>query len=227
MDIDHELDRVANLYRAQGYEITVLPGPDQLPSFARDFSVEIVGHENNEGVLVAVRKNRDALASDENMQRYAEVIGNQPGWRFDFAILEAENPNAREVRGAQEFTESEIEVSLQQADELIDKGYDRYAVIAAWAGLEAAMRIRLRAWGQEIDWSSNPRQMLKELYSTGAISPDEFHQVSEASQIRNRIVHGFKTDLIQADQSDSELVQVMSTVARRLINQSPPTRQTA
>src|SRR5260370_1248892 len=33
-----------------------------------------------------------ALAADTNMARYAEITSSQPGWRFDFAILEAEDP---------------------------------------------------------------------------------------------------------------------------------------
>src|SRR6476660_1437036 len=104
MDLLQELKRVADVYRGQGYDVTVRPSPDQLPPFAKDFKVEIVGRRGAEGVLVAVKKDRDEVAADGNMQRYAEITGTQPGWRFDFAILEAENPKAREVRGAQEFS---------------------------------------------------------------------------------------------------------------------------
>lgn len=225
MDLSQELERVADLYRGQGYDVTVRPSLDQLPSFAEDFKIEIVGRRGAEGVLVAVRKDRDEVAADTNMQRYAEITGTQPGWRFDFAILEAENPRARKVRGAPEFSGDDIARSLEQAGELSHMGFARFAVIPAWAALEAAMRIRLRAWGQEAGWGSAPRQMLKELYSGGALSPDEFSRIEKASQLRNQIVHGFASQPIEAGTSEVAVVQLLSEVAGRLVSESQPTKQ--
>ena len=224
MDFGQELKRVTDVYRGQGYDVTVKPSPDQLPSFAKDFRVEIVGRRGAEGVLVAVRKNRDELAADGDMQRYAEVTGTQAGWRFDFAILEAENPKAREVRGAREFSGDDITRSIEQAQELSMKGFTRYAVIPAWAAFEAAMRMRLRAYGQEAGWGSIPRQMVKELYSAGALSPDEFQCVEGAAQLRNQIVHGFASPHAEAGDSEAKLVQLLSDVAGRLASESQPAK---
>lgn len=227
MDLQQELKRVADAYRDRGYDVTVQPGPDQLPSFAKDFRIEIVGRRGTEGVLVAVRKNRDELAADGDMQRYAEVTGSQPGWRFDFAILEAENPKAREVRGAREFSGDDISGALEQARELRRMGFTRYAVIAAWAALEAAMRIRLRALGQTTGWGSMPGQMGKELYSAGALSPDEFRGVEAAAQLRNQIVHGFAPRAVAPGESEAELVQLLCDLAGRLVSESEPAKQPA
>ena len=220
MDLEQELNRVADPYRARGYDVTVRPRPDQLPPFAKDFRVEIVARRAAEGVLVAVRTNRDELAADGDIQRYAEVTGNHPGWRFDFAILEAENPKAREVRGSREFSSDDVSQSLEQAGELNRLGFSRFAVIAAWAALEAAMRMRLRALGQEAGWGSMPQQMLRELYSAGALSPDEFRRVETASQLRNQIVHGFALQPAQAGNSEAAVVQLLSDLARRLVSES-------
>lgn len=220
MDLSQELDRLADMYRAQGYDVAVRPRPDQLPPFARDFRVEIVGHRGGEGVLVAVRKDRDEVAADTNMQRYAEITGSQPGWRFDFAILEAENPRAREVRNSPEFSSDDITHSLEQAEELSRNGFTRFAVIAAWAALEAAMRMRLRASGQEAGWESMPRQMLRELYSGGDLSPEEFSKIEEASHLRNQIVHGFAANPVEADNSEAAMANYLGEVARRLARES-------
>jgi len=227
MDLLQELNRVADAYRGQGYDVIVQPSPDQLPPFANDFRVEILGRRGTEGVIVAVRKNRDEVAADTDMQRYAEITGRQPGWRFDFAILEGENPKAREVRGAQEFSGDNIVESLDQAGELCRIGFPRYAVIAAWAALEAAMRMRLRASGQEAGWGSVPRQMLKELYSAGVLSPDEFRGVELASQLRNQIVHGFASQPAEPGNSEAAVVQLLSEVARRLVSEAPSAKQSA
>ena len=225
MDFGQELKQVADAYRVQGYDVIVQPRPDQLPAFANDFRIEIVGRRGGEGVLVAVRKNRDELAADSGMQRFAEITGSQPGWRFDFAILEAENPNAREIRGAREFSVDDITRSLEQAKNLSHAGFTRAAVISAWAALEAAMRMRLRAFGQKAGWGSLPRQMVKELYSAGLLSPDEFRRVEIANQFRNQAVHGFVPQSAEPGDSEAELVQVLNDLADRLVIESQPAKQ--
>lgn len=227
MNLEQELNRVADAYRARGYDVTVRPRPDQLPPFAKDFRVEILARRGGEGALVAVRKNRDELAADNDLQRYAEVTGGQPGWRFDFAILEAENPKAREVGGSPEFSRDDVAHSLEEARELGRLGFSRFAVVAAWAALEAAMRMRLRALGQEAGWGSMPRQMLRELYSAGALSPDEFRRAETASQLRSQIVHGFASPPAQAGNSEAAVVELLSDLARRLVSESQPAKRPA
>lgn len=227
MDKEHELNQVVTFYRGQGYDVTVQPRADQLPPFAKDFRVEILGRRGTEGVLVAVRKNRDEFAADRDVQRYAEIIGTQPGWRFDFAILEAENPSSREGRGAREFLAEDITRSLEQAKELSRIGFTQYAVIPAWAALEAAMRMRLRAFGQKAGWGSKPREMVKELYSAGAFTPDEFRRIEAATQIRNQVAHGFTPQSPPSGDSETELVQLLSNVADRLVNESQHAKQPA
>jgi HEPN domain-containing protein len=226
MDFEYELQRVADVYRSQGYDVTVRPVPGLLPPFAADFRVEIVGRRAADGVLVAVRKNRDALAADADVQRYAEVTGGQAGWRFDIVVLEGENPNARDIRGGRDLSGDEIAHSLEQAGELGRSGYAKFAVIAAWAGLEAAMRLRLRAAGREAGWGSKPREMLKELYSAGALTPEEFRNVEIASQLRNQIVHGFAPNPgggenpAAAVEDQLSAVRVLSEVTSRLVSES-------
>ena len=99
MNLEQELNRIAGIYKAQGYQVIVRPEPADLPPFAKDFKVEIVARRAAEGVLVQVKRSREEVAADADMPRYAEITSAQAGWRFDFVILEAENSMAREVRG--------------------------------------------------------------------------------------------------------------------------------
>jgi uncharacterized protein YutE (UPF0331/DUF86 family) len=227
MDFEQQLQSVAAEYRNQGYAVTVRPGPAQLPDFAKDFKVELVGHRAGSGVLVAVKRNRDEVAADRDMQRYAEVTASQPGWRFDFAIVEPENPNARDIRGAREFSNEDIERVLNQADQLSRTGFARVALVTAWSALEAAMRVRLRASGQDAGWGSMPRQMVRELYSAGLLTPDEFHQLEQTAQLRNQIVHGFSPDSSESHDADSAAVRFLGDIARRLLEESRPERRSA
>ena len=225
MDFDRQLAQVADTYRDQGYSVTLRPSPDELPPFARDFRVEILARRGAESVLCAVRKDRDALAADGDMQRYAEITGAQPGWRFDFAVVEPEHPRERDIRGATEFSRDDVIRSLEQAEQLNRVGFSRYAVVAAWAALEAAMRMRLRAGGQEAGWGSMPRQMAKELFSAGVLTPDEFQRIDLASQLRNQIVHGFSPQPAGSETHQVEVAQSLSDIARRLVSESWPERR--
>jgi len=227
MDFEKELQHVAESYRGQGYRVVVRPGPNELPPFARDFKVELLCRRGNDGVLVAIKQNRDAVSADPDMQTYAEITSSQPGWRFDFAILEPENPKAREIRGAMEFSDADIARSLDEAGRLGSQGFSRSAVIEAWAAIEAAMRMRLRAAGREAGWGSAPRQMSRELFSAGLLSPEEFREIELAMQIRNQIVHGFLTSSPQPETTQMEIARSLAEIARKLVRDSRASPQAA
>lgn len=225
MEPTHELDRVADDYRAQGYVVTVRPGADQLPAFARDFSVELVGRRGPDGVLVAVRKNREAVAADADMPRFAEATAAESGWRFDLVVLEAEAPRAH-ARELREPSSADIARVLGRAAELSGRDYSDLAIVAAWSALEAAMRMRLRALGQPAGWGSAPRQMARELYSAGAIVRDELDLIESTAQLRNAIVHGFAPE--PGPSAEPEVTpRRLGDLARRLLQDSQTALQAA
>jgi len=215
MDTEQELKRVADLYSAKGYDVKIRPKADELPPFAKDFHVEIAARRGSEGVLIAVKKTRDDIAADPDISRYAEITGAQPGWRFDFIVLEAEEPRLRDVRGAQEFSDEDINNALVEAEKMIKMGFVRPAIITAWSALEASMRLSLRASGERAGWGAAPRSMINELYSSGTLSSDEFAALERLFQLRNQIVHGFSSPT-----ADAALVQFISTIAHRLLEEA-------
>src|SRR5262249_11007797 len=140
MNSDLTLQKVVDLYASRGYRVVLQPGPEDLPAFAKDFRVDLVCQRGNEGVLVQVKQTLQDMSADRDMPRYAEITDGQPGWRYDFAILHGENPVEREVRGAQEASEEQLEELLTGAEVLANQGHVNVALISAWAGLEAGMR---------------------------------------------------------------------------------------
>jgi hypothetical protein len=57
MSFEQDLKKLAGAYQGQGYQVIVWPGPEYLPTFAKDFKVEIVGRRGAKVVLVSVKKN--------------------------------------------------------------------------------------------------------------------------------------------------------------------------
>src|SRR4051812_49273398 len=105
MSFEQELQKVADLYRGQGYAVLVRPGPEDLPPFAKDFQIELLARRGEGSALISVKKNLTEMSAEKNMPRYAQVIAEQPGWRYDFAIVEADNRRRRELEGAQELSD--------------------------------------------------------------------------------------------------------------------------
>ncbi len=215
MDFDEELKRVADAYAKQGYQVTIRPDQQSLPAFAIGFEIEILCKRGTEGVLVAVKKNRDEAAADSNLTRYAELINAQEGWRFDLAVVEDEKPSPKEIDWAEDFSEQEIDKSFTDAAAMMGLGYLRPAIITAWAGFEAAMRLRLRAAGERAGWGSVPRTMLNELYSNGMINVAEFRELEALSRVRNQIAHGFTSQ-----NPEEEAVRILREVGNRLVEEA-------
>lgn len=222
MNFDKELERLAGLYTSQGYQVIIRPKPEDLPPFARDFEIEIVARRVATGVLVTVKKDRIQFAADPNIPRYAEVTGSQPGWRYDFALLEAEDPALRAFPNAKELSDADIDKGLVEAEQLIQTGYVRPAVITAWAGLEAAMRKRLRSLGEQAKPGKAPSEMVAELHSGGPLSVEENSRLERIYLLRNEIVHGFAAPNVEAGD-----VRFLVDTGRRLLEESQPAKQSA
>jgi len=218
MDFEQELRQFARGYTDQGYDVVLRPHPEDLPLFAKDFKVEIVGKRAHGGVLVSVKKNRQEMAADKEMPRYAEITAAQPGWRYDFAILAGDEPGARRVLQAQEFSTEDIRKTMNEAEAMVRQGFVRPAVITAWSAFEAAMRRRLRADGEEASWGTVPRQLVSDLAAAGVFNRDEFLQLERLYQIRNQIVHGFASPA-----SDEGAVQFLTGLTRRLLDERQET----
>jgi REase_AHJR-like len=216
MDFERELQRVADLYRNQGFQVIVRPGPEDLPPFAQDFKIEILGVRDPERVLVAVKKNRNEAAADPNLPRYAEITNAEPGWRFDLVILEAEDRAYREIGNAREFSAEDVDDAFDKAREVARLGFVPPALIMAWSGFEAAMRLSLCAAGESINWGTPPRSMLRELYSNGTLSVEEFRRLETLSRVRNQIAHGF----ISSPAADGGEVTFLCNLGERLVEEA-------
>lgn len=219
---DVALKQLADSYRDQGYEIVERPTAGDLPSFAKDFRVELLGRRGPEGVLVAAKKNRTEVGEDGELPRYAAQVREHPGWRFDLAILEAEDPMMRDIQGAKEPSDEDVRQVLDDAGKLVRSGFVPAALTTAWAGFEAAMRKRMQSSGQKSGWSIMPRQMLTELYSDGFLSYEDFPRLEQLYRWRSQIAHGFCPPRLEPD-----TIAFLTNAARQLLDESQNVKQPA
>jgi hypothetical protein len=222
MNFDQRLNQVADRYRTQGYKVVVRPGPEDLPDFAKDFKVEIVARREDGSVLASAKKSATDLETDPDVASYADLTGHQSGWRFDVFVLGPDSQPLAEKQQPLELSEEDIHRALEEVERMLQAGFIQQSFIAAWAGLEAAMRRRLQAGGEKAGWGTSPRTMLNELYSSGMLPGTVFRDLERLFQARSAIIHGFTTPGV-----DPSAVQHLAAVARRLLSESQPAKQPA
>jgi hypothetical protein len=222
MTFDEKLKPLADMYRAQGYSVTIAPSPDDLPEFARGFKVALVGRRADGGVIAAVKENYGALQDDPDVAHYAKITNENPGWRFDIVVLEEAKRKPPHQRDVPEMTDEETEQSLQAARKLLEMSFVVQAFISAWSLLEAAMRKRLRAGGERVGWGDDPRSLLNQLFSNGIVENPEYRYLEGLMHTRNVLVHGFAPRVVSPRDVDN-----MLETAGRLLDEARAMRKTA
>ncbi len=213
---EDRLNRAADRYQQQGYQVIIRPGRDDLPEFAKDFRVEILATRAGRGVLATAKSSPSEFEADPSLSGYAEAIEKQPDWRYDVFVLGPSPRMTPRPRDAKEASPDEVSRSLDEAGRILDAGFAAQAVVAAWAALESAMRHRLRSQGRETDWGTSPRTMLNELRSSGNLLLDDFRALEDHLELRNTIVHGFSPTAV-----DPGVVPFLVDMARRLLEPIP------
>lgn len=215
MENDQLLERLAERYRGQGYKVTVNPDRSVLPPFARGYTVELLAERAGGNVLVSAKPTQAEIARDETIVNLADLVGKQPGWRFDVTLLRSPAPPPRAVpRDAVDMSRAGIEETAAKALRMYDGGFESQAVVAAWSAFESAMRRRRRSTGREAGPGASPQGMLNELVSEGEIDHAEFHDLQGGLNLRELVVGGFEPPAI--DRGDVELP---GAIARRLLEE--------
>jgi len=222
MNNEQRLNQVAERYRNLGFNVVVHPQPDQLPPFAKDFKVEILATKPDGSALAVAKNSPSELEADPNVQRYAEVTTRQPGGSLDVFVLGPDTPRVPVKQDVKDLEDQEIRRLLDDVERMVHAGFVTASIAAAWAALEAAMRRRLRAGGQQAGWGDNPRTLLNDLFSAGVFNNRVFRDLEGLFHLRSKVVHGFA-----APEVEPSAVQFLVDTARRLLDEPGPAKKTA
>ncbi len=218
MDIDKAVERIADEYRAEGYQVTVRPNDAQVPSFAVGFHLDLLATKSDERVLVQVKKHREDLQKDPQSMHVADVVNAQPGWRLDLVVLNGDSATEKLARELPEPSVDAILRNLDHAEDSARTGDHDSAFIIAWAALEAAMRRAARSAGIQLQ-NISPLFLLSTLYSNGLLERSEFDQLSGYLRFRDAIVHG-----LEAPKLDAIVPQYVASTARKLLAEAGQTQ---
>ena len=188
-----EAQAIANVaagYRNRGYQVEIAPTGAALPAFLRGFQPDLIARRPDDNVVVEVKiGTRTSVA--ERLHEVAERINREPGWRFSVVFADPDRPGY--------VTEGEttpfvlLEQRVQNAHQLIETRQNEAAFLLLWSALEGLLR-HIGERAQLPLTSLPPSALLRELYSAGELSRDNFDALMRLLPIRNKLVHGFGQD---------------------------------
>jgi hypothetical protein len=198
--------RVAEKYRAEGFEVVLEPRERDLPFDLGTYRPDMIAiRDPNEGYIIEVKSSVSRTPIDR-YREIAEAVAQHAGWSFllitgdDVSLTERlEGPYGL-------LTWAQISERQAQADALLALGDTSGAFLLEWSTLEAALR--RHALGLSIPIERLPSlSLINHLYSQGELSIEQFDHARALQDIRNRLVHGFQTpDLLEPTKQLRELV---------------------
>jgi hypothetical protein len=70
--------------------------------------LDLIAARGNEGVIVAIKRNRIDRSRDPAVMRLAAIVDTQPGWRLDLVVLEAVTALEKAAQDAAEPSDEQL-----------------------------------------------------------------------------------------------------------------------
>jgi len=191
----NELERkrlleLAREYRSKGYEVIIEPGTKQLPDFLAPSSPNMIAWNKEETVVFAV-KSQSTLTASPELHDIAQAIYGRRGWRFELVVTNSRERGSILTATDEVLNDAEIKNKLQEAQLLSEQEFGEAAFVIAWSAAEAVMRNiaeKERIAKEKVSFAS----LSKNLYVQGVLDKPQYDVLTEASRVRNSIIHGYK-----------------------------------
>ena len=181
--------RVAEDYRARGYDVIIHPQSQQLPEPLADFQPDIVARKGDETVVVEV-KSRQALRREPHVEPLVRAVQRVPGARFELVIAKPDISSPLPER-TRPWRDHEATSALDEATRLLEEGHLVAALLLGWAAAEAALRI-LAAREVVTTERNDASYLLNRLVSEGVLGNRQYQSLRQALEMRNAVAHGLE-----------------------------------
>lgn len=179
--------KVADDYRRRGYDVEVKPRGSAVPEFLAGFQPDLIARSPAESVVVEIKVGTGTSVA-ERLREVAERVNRQPGWRFSLVFVSPEEPD--QVSEAEPAPLSLLQERLENAETLLRADQSEAAFLLFWSAVEGMLRL-LGHRAQLPFGSLPPSTLIRELYSAGEISREQFESLMRLLPMRNQLVHGF------------------------------------
>lgn len=198
--------KVAERYRAQGFEVLVEPQKATLPFDLGTYRPDLVATKSpNEGYIIEI-KNSASRTPIDRLREIAEVVAQHAGWGFLLVTGEDVSLDEQQKDNDGLLSWKQMLQRRIHANRLLSMGEAEGAFLSLWGVLEAALRQRAKNTSIPIERFPT-LSLINHLYSQGELSIEQFDKAKALQAIRNRFVHGYQTpDLDKPTMQLQELV---------------------
>lgn len=183
---------IAREYKERQYDVIIEPQAHQLPDFLALFKIDMLARNELENVIIEVRS-QDSMTTHPELDAIARAVANKPGWRFELVVTNPKDKSNFQFKDAISLEDSDIVYRLKEARQLSDQEYGEAALLLAWSATEALLRSMAHKEDIPASYVSSG-QLIKTLYSFGAIDEHQYQILQQVSHMRNMLVHGYKTE---------------------------------
>ncbi len=184
---ESRINQIAKEYRKKGYQVTIEPSLNELPSFLSHYRPDIIAVSNDESVIIEV-KSYSNLYRQSQMSNIAEIVEAQPRWRFELVMT---NPGGNTLITSESRLPSINEVSkrLTRARRLVKNADYESAIAIAWSAIEGLLRLIGKDENIALNRQSSS-YVIKKTYTLGLIDNESYEELLKLNKIRNSVTHG-------------------------------------
>jgi hypothetical protein len=169
------------------------------------FEPDAIAQKGDEKVVIKVVSRDELRKREHHLGYWLGKVNSEPGWRFDLIITNPSPWPDTISRNAHDFEIGDVRDRNLEARRILAQGFVEPACLFAWALVEASLRLVARSL--EIPLADkSPSFVIKQLYTVGVISAEEFGRLQRSLAIRNSVAHGMKTP----DLDEDEIAEVMA-----------------
>ncbi len=180
------LDAVAERYRARGYEVDVRPQRSTLPAFLEGYQPDLIARSATDSVILELKVGTRTAVADR-LRPLAERVSHQAGWRLAVVFVD---PATAEISEGIPVPLAVANDRVEKASALTAQGQTEAAFLLLWSALEALLRSLAERANLPLS-NLPPSALIRELYSSGEISREQFDLLLRLLPTRNALVHGF------------------------------------
>ncbi len=200
---------IADEWRSRGYEVTIHPKRDQLPSFMEGFSLDLLMRKGDESVVVEI-KSGPTMEREGRPSGLAGVVRDRPGWNYWLVPVNV-GEQLRVPKGVRSFAREDVLDCAAESERLLDAGFADAAFIQACAAADSAVRILLDEEGELLGRPPSEHAITLAAQE-GIISMECYFFLRDVLRRRNALVHGFAPGDV-----DAEGVREVMDLAKRLL----------
>lgn len=202
------LTALAREYAHKGYEVNVAPSRSELPVFLQDYNPDIIAESYDDKAVIEVKTGR-SLVRAKYLAKLAKAILDNPGWRLELIVCNPQisQPIEDDIRL---LNRDDLVKRIEEIRHLLENNQIEAAVLLAWSAIEGGLRLNAKKEGIRLK-DRSPSYIAKKMANMGMITQAEFEILLEAIELRNSVIHGYKTA-----QADSEIVLDMLEIIEDL-----------